>query len=215
MCKFLLLLIAVGFVAMGFLVQGATTWSAEPTAATDLPTDGRILFRVQVSKRLMQTSALAEGKSSTDFSQVILPGRLYAPPIKLAPVAQASAKWNTPAAAASADFSAQKADDAGWIVENFASSDRSEVQSFLSDKDIRSRNRALFRAMNARYISGQVNYKDYVLLFVRDGNPRRSPKVLTLEKGPDGYKRTNALSKDDTFDIVWCALRDGEVRVVD
>ena len=51
MCKFLLLLIAVGFGAMGFLVQGATTWSAEPTAATDLPTDGRILFRVQVSKR--------------------------------------------------------------------------------------------------------------------------------------------------------------------
>jgi hypothetical protein len=31
---------------------------------------------------------------------------------------------------------------------------------------------------------------------------------------PNGFKRTNALSTDDTFDIVWSALRLGEIRPV-
>jgi hypothetical protein len=163
----------------------------------------------------MQSGALAEGKALTDFSQIILPGRLYAPPIKLDLPAKGSAEWDTPAAAAAADFAAQKADDGDWIAGNFASGDRAEVQSFLSDKTMRSRNRALFQTMSARYLSGEVEYKDYVLLFVRDGSPQSPPKVLTLEKTPDGYKRTNALASDDTFDIVWSALRNGEVRAVD
>lgn len=206
--------IALGFIAMVCVACGVA-WSAEPSAATGEPDGVRILFRVQIAKRAMQTGALAEGKTVTDFSQIILPGRLYAPPIKLDPVAKGAAKWDTPAAAAAADFSAQKADDADWIVENFVSDDRAEVQSFLRDKEMRSRNRALFQTRDARYISGEVEYKDYVLLFVCDGSPQNPPKVLTLEKTPDGYKRTNALARDDTFDIVWSALRDGEVRAVD
>jgi hypothetical protein len=126
----------VVMVCLGF---GAISWSAGPAGGAG---GGRIFFRVQVSKRGMQTDALAEGKTLTDFSQEILPGRLYAPPIKVGPVARASAKWDTPVAVAAADFSAQKADDADWILENFAPGDRSEVQSSLHDKTMRSRNRA-------------------------------------------------------------------------
>ncbi|MEA2648731.1 MAG: hypothetical protein QOG61_1166, partial [Candidatus Binataceae bacterium] len=40
------------------------------------------------------------------------------------------------------------------------------------------------------------------------------PQVLALVKTPDGFKPTNALSADDTFDIVWSALRLGEVRTM-
>lgn len=195
-------------------VRGAA-WSDQSAAATANQEDVRILFRVQVAKRALQSEALGEGKTPAGFSQIILPGRLYAPPIRLDPVARGAAKWDTPAAAAADDFSAQKADDADWIVENFAADDRAEVRTFLNDRDMRARNRALFQTAEARYVSGEVRYKDYVLLFVRDGSPQSLPKVLTLEQTSAGYRRTNALSRDDTFDIVWSALRNGEVRAVD
>ena len=61
---------------------------------------------------------------------------------------------------------------------------------------------------------GQANYKNYVLLFIVDGNLDNSPNVLAFVKTPDGFRRTNALSADDTFDIVWSALRLGEVKPV-
>jgi len=174
----------------------------------------KILFRVKVSDRMMETNALAEGKKLSDFSEITLPGRLYAPPIKATAVKRSSANWDTPVAAATADFSAQKADDADWIAESFVPGDRAEVQSLLGNKGIRARNLELFQKMNARYISGEANYKDYVLLFVRDGDPKAFPKVMALEKTPKGYRRTNALSRDDTFDIVWSALQNGEVKAL-
>jgi len=51
-------------------------------------------------------------------------------------------------------------------------------------------------------------------LFIVDGNLDNSPNVLAFVKTPDGFRRTNALSADDTFDIVWSALRLGEVKPV-
>ena len=61
---------------------------------------------------------------------------------------------------------------------------------------------------------GQATYKNYVLLFIAEGNPDNPPQVLALIKTPEGFRRSNALSNDDTFDIVWSALRLGEVKSV-
>jgi hypothetical protein len=79
---------------------------------------------------------------------------------------------------------------------------------------MRERNRGIFAHKDARYVSGQANYKNYVLLFIVDGNLDNAPNVLAFVKTPDGFRRTNALSADDTFDIVWSALRLGEVKPV-
>jgi len=49
----------------------------------------------------------------------------------------------------------------------------------------------------------------YCSLFI--GAASATPLVMTLEKTESGYRRTNALSHDSTFDIVWAALRNGEV----
>jgi hypothetical protein len=167
---------------------------------------------VQIQNRAMKTDALEKDKTLTDYSEVTLPGALVNPPQKLAPVAKANAKTDTPEAAAAADFSAEKADDADWIVSMFAPGDRADVKSMLADKSMRARNRGIFAHKDARYVRGHANYKDYVLLFVVDGKLNNSPQVLAFVKTPDGFRRTNALSGDDTFDIVWSALRFGEVK---
>jgi hypothetical protein len=176
---------------------------------------GKLLFRVQIQNRGMQTGAIERGKTLTDYSEVTLPGALINPPLKLAPVTKANAKSDTPVAAAVGDFLAEKADDADWIVSIFATTDRADVKSMLADKAMRARNREIFAHKDARYVRGRAIYKDYVLLFIADGKSDNPPQVLALVKTPDGFKRTNALSADDTFDIVWSALRLGEVRTME
>ena len=76
----------------------------------------------------------------------------------------------------------------------------------LADKAMRARNREIFAHKDTRYVRGHALYKDYVLLFTADGKPDNPPQVPALVKTPEGFKRTNALSGDDTFDIVWSAL---------
>lgn len=162
----------------------------------------------------MKTDALDKGKALADYSEVTLPGALINPPLKLAPVAKANAKYDTPDAAAAADFSAEKSDDADWIVSIFAPGDHADIKSMLADKSMRTRNRGIFAHKDARYVRGHANYKNYVLLFIIDGKLDNTPQVLALVKTPDGFRRTNALSSDDTFDIVWSALRLGEIKAV-
>lgn len=175
-------------------------------------TSQHLIFRVKVGDLLLQNSSLASGKAPAEFVELTLPGKLYAPPIQIAPIPKSIAKWDTPIAAATADFSADKADDDKWIAENFAPGDRAEVRQMLDDKEIRQRNSSIFRNQNVRYIAGEAKYKNYTLLFVRDGSISAAPKVMTLEKAAEGYRRTNALSKDSTFDVVWSSLRSGEVK---
>jgi hypothetical protein len=175
---------------------------------------GKLLFRVQIGDRGMKTDAISKDKTLTDYSEITLPGTLIKPPLKLAPVAKANAKFDTPTAAAAADFSAEKSDDADWIVSMFAPGDRADIKSMLADQAMRARNRGIFAHKDARYVRGQANYKNYVLLFIVDGNLDNSPNVLAFVKSPDGFRRTNTLSADDTFDIVWSALRLGEVKPV-
>jgi len=199
-------------IAAGFIIAlvSATTIHAFAQASGW----GKLLFRVQIGDRGMKTDAISKGKTLSDYSEVTLPGALIKPPLKLPPVAKANAKFDTPVNAAAADFSAEKSDDADWIVSMFAPADRAGVKSMLADRAMRERNRGIFAHKDARYVSGQANYKNYVLLFIVDGNLDNAPNVLAFVKTPDGFRRTNALSADDTFDIVWSALRLGEVKPV-
>jgi hypothetical protein len=173
----------------------------------------RLFFRTKIADLWLQDGSIAKGKQPSDFVQIVLPGRLYSPPIKLPP-AKKSSRHDTPLATAAADFSANKADDADWILSGFAPGDRLEVLKMLNDSDIRKRNRGIFQKLGARYVTGEASYQKYLLLFVADGSPSADPKVMTVEKAAGGWLRTNALSRDETFDVVWAALRSGSVKAV-
>lgn len=170
--------------------------------------DDEVLFRVKVSNVGLQNSSLINGKQPTDWVEIRLPGHLYDPPKRLSPVSKQSANWNTPIDAAVADFSAFKANDKDWIVEDFVATERAGIVGLVNDKSARERNKALFGRRTNRFITGEADYKEYSIVFVRDSG-QAHPLPLVFKKTPGGYKRTNALSQDETFDIVFSALYNG------
>ena len=167
-----------------------------------------IVFRVQVSKVVLQSSSLVQGKKPTDWVEVRLSGELFNPPLKILPIERSAASWETPLEAAKSDFSAFKADDKDWILENFSLEDRESVESFLNNAAMRERNRKIFEAKEFREIKGSCEHNGYVIVMARgNGQPRFAP--LTFKKSVERWKRTNELSADEVCDIVFSALMNG------
>jgi hypothetical protein len=113
-----------------------------------------------------------------------LAGQLYDPAKRFGPVTRKAANWTTPIDAAIADFSAFKADDANWILDDFVTQEKDAVRSLLNDKAAREKNSTLFKDRAERYVTGEANYKDYVFVFVRDTGQETSisPHVRSNRK---------------------------------
>ena len=169
----------------------------------------QIVFSVKISDLGLQNNSLARGKQPTEWIEVRLPGQLYDPAKRFGPVTRKAANWTTPIDAAIADFSAFKADDANWILDDFVTQEKDAVRSLPNDKAAREKNSALFKERAERYVTGEASYKDYVFVFVRDTRQEHS-SPLTFARTGAAYKRTNALSGDETFDVVFSALRNGK-----
>ncbi len=173
-----------------------------------IESEGKLLFRVKVSDAGLQSRFLDKGKQLTDFVETMLPGRLYSPFLQVVATERNSVKWDMPINAAAADFSAFKSDNRDWILEDFVPEEHDDVLSFLNDSEMHEKNRKVFESRRERYITGEAKYKDYALVFVRDtGDTHSLP--LAFKKTPSGWKRTNRLSKDEVFDIVFSALANG------
>lgn len=192
------LTLVIGFLSSGCLNVGGST------AANN----EQVVFRVKVSNVGLQNSSLIKGKQPTDWVEIRLPGHLYDPPKRFSPVSKQAANWNTPVDAAVADFSAFKVDDKDWIVEDFVPAEKASIVGLLNDKSAREKNKALFGGRTERFVTGEADYREYSIVFVRDSGEAH-PVPLVFKKTPRGYKRTNALSHDETFDIVFSALCNG------
>ncbi len=61
------------------------------------------------------------------------------------------------------------------------------------------------------YLWGVVRHEAYVLVLMTYGQGTEAARglVATLIEEADGWKRTNALSSDETMDLVWSAFRLG------
>ena len=208
------------------LIAGIFYWngcaSQEPASNSDAagtaPSQGRseLLFRVQVSDAGLQAQWLAEGNELTDFVEARLPGELHDPPLRFGPIEHADAKRDTPVDAAVSDFSAFKADEAQWILENFSPEQRPDIESMLNRPDMRRRNKEIFDSRDYLYVTGVAEYEGYALVFVQ-GEEGAPVRPLTFKKSSDGeaWLRTNELSDDGIFDIVFSALSNGEVRIAE
>ena len=208
------------------LIAGIFYWngcaSQEPAGSSDAagtaPSQGRteILFRVQVSDAGLQTQWLAEGNELTDFVEARLPGELHDPPLRFGPIEQADAKRDTPVDTAVSDFSSFKADEAQWILENFSPEQRPDLESMLNNPEMRRRNKEIFDGRAALYVTGEASYESYALVFVQ-AEPGETIRPLAFKKSSDGeaWLRTNELSDDGIFDIVFSALSNGEVRIAE
>ncbi len=199
------------FLLAGFLLLGAA--GCQPNPKTDSAEssvfDGRLTFSAKVSGLGLQSNSLAAGKSAGDTVEVILPGKRYFVPKPTPPIAREMANRSTPVQAASSDHFAFRSDDADWILENFAEADQEEVRGWLGDKRIREANSSYYSSLETMQIWGEAELQGYRLVFVRYNGDKTNSAVLTFTETPGGWKRTNALKADETFDVVFASVRNG------
>jgi hypothetical protein len=172
----------------------------------------RLTFRALVSELGRRTGSFAKNKRPQDSASVTLPGRLFDPPHAVALIERSRADWSTPEQVIASIRSANTAGDPEWIVENFVPAERAGIQKMLADPAIAKRNQDYYKSVRKVDITGSAQLRDLTILFVREESDAARVLPVTLAKTSSGWKQTNALSNDDTFDVVWMALRSGTVR---
>ncbi len=172
-----------------------------------------MVFRAQVKHLGVQLPHLDRGKKFEDAVVVVLTGELFDRPRRLDAVERAQADLSTPEAAARSDFSAWKADDTEWILANFAAADQAALAAFLDDAEMRAASKAGFAKLDSVSVWGAVDHGDYALVLITygQGTARARGLTATFVEEAGAWKRTNALSADETLDLVWSAFRLGEM----
>lgn len=187
------------------------------SAKTGSAQAAELVFTAQVGDLALQTEHTARGLTLEDRVTRRLPGELFVPPRRLGLVARADVDRSTPAGALRSDFSAWKADDEGWIRANFTAEEQPALMELLEDADLRQASRAGFTRYDSVYLWGVISYGDYALALITYGQGDDSARglVATFRFEDGGWRRSNALSADETLDIVWTAFRLGGVAQAD
>ena len=199
---------AIGFPVLATLILAVTVLGAAPSALA-----GEVAFHAKVKNLGFQKRHLDNGKSFEDTVELVLPGELFVPPRELSAISRDQAEWSTPEGAVRSDFSAWKADDAEWIMANFAAGEHAALAQFLADEEIRAGSKAGFAMFDSVFLWAVVRYEAYALALVTygqvDDRSRGMTAAMIQEDG--AWKRTNALSGAQALDMVWAAFRVGEM----
>ncbi len=80
---------------------------------------------------------------------------------------------------------------------------------------MRAASKAGFAEQDSVFLWGVVDHGGYTLVLITygQGTARARGLTATLVEEADGWKRTNALSADETLDLVRAAFRLGEMTV--
>lgn len=196
--------IVVASLPLAVVALGACGQDTPGSASSDL------VFRARGADLGIQSNALAEGRSPDEEVELRVPGELFEPPHEVTVGSREQADQSSPIAASGSAFSAFIADDADWIVSNFARQDREAIQSMLANQQLRTRNREVLARHGSYKIFARAAYVTetaYELLFIRYGDGSGSGFVETYVNEDGRWKRTNALSSDEGFDLMWAAFR--------
>lgn len=172
-----------------------------------------LTFRAKKTDLWVKDSTLAKEQSDNDFIEVELQGELYESPKQVFEITKKEINRNTLEGIVASVFSANKAADLKWIVDNFVDEEKDNAKLLFKNKKILKESQADAKSIRGRYIKGQAEYKDYIIVFVEEDYPRgkKVTEALTCKKTPDGWKVTNALANDETYDVVFAALASGDV----
>ncbi|HYL38958.1 MAG TPA: hypothetical protein VEV17_23785 [Bryobacteraceae bacterium] len=173
-----------------------------------------LTFQAQVANLHRRNNSFAKNKAPTDFVEVTLPGRLMQPPIAVNTVERSQADWSTPERAAGSILSANMAGDVPWIIESYVPAERDAARRQLSDSMAAQRNLDYFRNLGQVDIFCRTEVRGFAVLLLRGVDPDGDVTFLTmvLAKTGSGWRQTNSLADDDTFDLVQTAARTGGVH---
>ena len=174
----------------------------------------RLTFRVKAADVQQKANSLLKNKQPDDYVEITLPGKLLNPATPVNLISRSQADWSTPQHASASILSANAAGDAAWMVDNYVPSERETANKKLSEPNVLQSTRNYYQNLGKVSMTGWTEMRGYTLVFIQglDEDGDATVLVLTLEKTPDGWKQTDALAHDDTFEIVWTALHTGGVR---
>ena len=174
----------------------------------------RVTFRVKAADVQHQSNSFLKNKGPDDPIEITLPGKLLNPaaPITLVPRDQAG--WSTPEHAAQSILSANTAGDASWILDNYVSGERAGIRKQLAEPGVLERTRNYYRTAGKTSETCWTEIHGFRVLFFRAVDPDGDTTLIavTLANTPEGWRQTDALARDDTFEIVWTALHTGGAR---
>ncbi len=130
------------------------------------------------------------------------------------PVQRNAADGATPENAIASIISANAAGDGAWMMENTAPEERDEARKQFANPAAIQQIRDYYRNIGKVKIRGWADVRDTRAFFLfgeeQDGDV--NSLTLAVTKTPSGWKQTNALMRDDTFDVISAALHTGAVR---
>jgi hypothetical protein len=206
-------------ISMGFVICSTVgcedTQAAENrfTERTPVSVEDRatVAFRAKASV-LPGGAQVVQGKAPDEIVEVVLPGRVYDPPLKVGLVTtRYDADRRTPEDASASDFSAMRAGDSGWLRENYVAEEYPQIKALVDDPNLRRMNQGVFKRYGAKTIVARCIYKDVVLVFARYDGVKERGMVEVYQKVGRDWKRTNALAKDETVAVLQNAFRNGDV----
>ena len=174
----------------------------------------RVTFQAKVADLRKPSNSFGKNKAPDDLVRITLPGKLLHPPVAVNLVRRGEADWSTPERAIASIFWANVAGDVAWIVENYAPAEREEVRKQFADPAAAQRVRDYYRNAGKAVITASAEIGGFTALFLLGLDDDGDPTLLSavLSKGPSGWRQTNALARDDTFDLVSAALRTAGAR---
>jgi len=174
----------------------------------------RLTFRAKVADVQHRTNSLLKNKQPDDYVEITLPGKLLNPSAPVNLISRSQADWSTPEHAAASILSANAAGDPSWMIENYVPSEREAVSKRLSDPDVLRTTVSYYQNLGRTSMTGSAQLRGFTLIFIQgvDEDGDATLLALALSKTPTGWKQTDALAHDDTFEIVWTALHTGGVR---
>lgn len=172
----------------------------------------KIIFRIRKSQLWFKHDELKD-KKDNDIIEVSLNGELYRVSVPVKEVTRKDIDLSTPEGLVASYFSASKEGDINWILENFVNEEKDKIQSLFSDRKTLKESKKGAKSIKQELITGKVEYKDYVILFIEQESETRQKvtEAVACKKTKDGWRLTNELSQDKTFDIVFAALSNGRV----
>ncbi len=197
-------------VAIAGLLQMIVT----PSVGRSAEEGPAIAFRAKASL-LPSEASLVKGKPPEEIVEIILPGRVYEPPIKVAPVkTRREANWKTPEQASASDFAAFRAADPEWLRENFVEEDYPQIKRMVEDPNMRKLNQRTYAGYGEKTIIARGLYKEFALVFAQYDRVAERGVVEVYQKAKGGWKRTYALAQDETVALAQIMFRQGEVKQV-
>lgn len=155
-------------------------------------------------------------KDVPEIAQVFLEGEIYPSPKKIKEIDRNKVDRSIPEGLVASYISASKKGDINWIVENFVDEEKDKILDLFKDKKVLKESMEGAKKIQAQLIRGEAKYKGHVLLFVEQQYPKniKVTETIACRKTQDGWKLTNLLSTDETFDIVFAAVSSGQVQEV-